>query len=60
MIANLQNQQAAVVAQNPASVLAPVLVPRPSKVYIAKLSNFDDNDYDTFKWAVGLYLLAAC
>ena len=59
MIANLQNQQAAVAAQNPASVLAPVPVPRPSKVYVAKPPNFDSNDYNTFKQVIRFYLLVA-
>ena len=53
MITDLQNQQAAVTAQNPApilaSVLAPASTPRPPKVYIVKLSNFNSNNYNTFK-----------
>ena len=64
MIADLQNQQATVATQNPAPapapVLAPTLAPRPSKVYVIKPPNFDGNGYDTFKQAIGFYLLAAC
>ncbi|PAV17320.1 hypothetical protein PNOK_0738400 [Pyrrhoderma noxium] len=53
MIADLQNQQATVAAQNPAPILAPVSAsasaPRPPKVYIVKSPDFDGNDYNTFK-----------
>ena len=63
MIANLQNQQAAAAAQNPAPTPAPVPAPAPTprlfKVHIAKPPNFDSNNYDTFKWVIGFYLLAA-
>ena len=63
MIADLQNQQAAAAAQNPAPVLASVSafapVPRPFKVHVTKPPDFDGNDYDTFKRAIGFYLLAA-
>ena len=52
IIADLQNQQAAA-AQNstiiPAPIPAPALAPRPSKVYITKPSDFNSNDYNTFK-----------
>ena len=63
MIANLQNQQATVAAQNPAPVLAPIPTPaltlRPSKVHVAKPHDFDSNNYNTFKRAIEFYLLAA-
>ena len=53
MIADLQNQQAAAAAQNPAPTLAPILTPasapRPLKVYVIKPPDFDGNDYNTFK-----------
>ena len=53
MIADLQNQQATVAAQNPAPALASVPAPapilRPPKVHITKPPDFDGNDYDTFK-----------
>ena len=60
MIADLQNQQAAVAAQNPAPALAPVSALRPPKVHVAKPPDFDSNDYDTFKRAIEFYLLVAC
>ena len=63
MITDLQNKQATVAVQNPASILAPVLAPastpRPSKVHITKPPDFDSNDYNTFKRAIKFYLLAA-
>ena len=63
MIADLQNQQAAVAAQNPAPVLASVSTPastlRPSKVHITKPPDFNSNDYNTFKQAIEFYLLVA-
>ena len=63
MIADLQNQQAATTAQNPALILVsiptPISIPKPLKVYIAKSPDFDGNDYNTFKWVIGFYLLAA-
>ena len=53
MIADLQNQQAAVATQNPAPALASISaltpIPRPSKVYITKPLDFDSNNYNTFK-----------
>ena len=61
MIADLQNQQAT--AQNSISVSAsiPISTPalRPLKVHITKPLDFDSNNYNIFKQAVGLYLLAA-
>ena len=64
MIADLQNQQAAAVAQNPAPALAPIptLAPTPrlSKVYVTKPPDFDGNDYNTFKQVIEFYLLAVC
>ena len=63
MITNLQNQQATAAAQNPAPIPAPVPAPapapRPLKVHVAKPPDFDGNDYDTFKQAIGFYLLVA-
>ena len=59
MIADLQNQQAAAAAQNPALTLAPVSALRPPKVHIIKPPDFDGNDYNTLKWVIGFYLLAA-
>ena len=59
MIADLQNQQATVAAQNPILTLAPAPAPRPPKVYVTKPSDFDGNDYNTFKQVIGFYLLAA-
>ena len=63
MIADLQNQQATAAAQNPAPILAPIRTPtsapRTSKVHVTKPPDFDGNDYNTFKWAIGFYLLAA-
>ena len=63
MIADLQNQQATTTAQNsafiPALISTPISAPKPLKVYIVKPPDFDDNDYDIFKQAVGLYLLVA-
>ena len=63
MIADLQNQQVATAAQNPAPVPAPVptptSAPRPPKVYVTKPPDFNGNDYNTFKWVIGFYLLVA-
>ena len=53
MIANLQNQQAITTAQNFDSIPAPISAStsalRTLKVYITKPSDFNGNDYDTFK-----------
>ena len=53
MIADLQNQQAAIAAQNPALILASVSaltsIPKTPKVYVAKPLDFDGNNYNTFK-----------
>ena len=63
IIADLQNQQATAATQNPAlipaSISAPAPAPRPPKVHVTKPPDFDGNDYNTFKWAIGFYLLAA-
>ena len=61
IIADLQNQQATVAAQNPAPVLASVSTsasaPRLSKVHVTKPLDFDGNNHNTFKQVIGLYLL---
>ena len=59
MIADLQNQQAAAATQNPAPALALISALKPSKVHVIKPPDFDSNDYDTLKWAIRFYLLAA-
>ena len=63
MIADLQNQQATVAAQNPAPTLALISAlasaSRLSKVHIVKPPDFNSNNYNTFKQAIKLYLLAA-
>ncbi|PAV16013.1 hypothetical protein PNOK_0887100 [Pyrrhoderma noxium] len=50
MIADLQNQQAIAAAQNLAPTLALVPAsaptPRPSKVYVVKPPDFDNNNYE--------------
>ena len=63
IIADLQNQQATIAAQNPTLAPAPVFAPisalRPSKVHVVKPPDFDSNDYNTFKQVIEFYLLIA-